>query len=170
MNDSEKGVKFVKLCATDERGDAMSKMCFFIGHRESPYSLTEDLHKAVEHVIQEDGITQFIVGQYGNFDQMAASVFKEIKRKYAGISLLLLLPYHPTERPMEISDGFDGTYYPEGQEFVPKRLAIVKANQAMVNQCDVLIAYAKGPGNSRNLVEYAHKRGVSVINLALLKK
>lgn len=148
----------------------MSKTCFFIGHRETPYTFKEDLLKAVEYVIREDGITQFVVGQYGNFDQMAASVVKEMKQKHSDISLWLLLPYHPSERPIEATEGFDGTYYPEGQEFVPKRLAIVKANQAMVNLCDVLIAYAKGPGNSRNLVEYAHKRGVSVINLALLEK
>ena len=148
----------------------MSKICFFIGHRETPYTFKEDLLKAVEYVIQEDGITQFVVGQYGNFDQMAASAVKGMKHKYSDISLWLLLPYHPSERPIEATEGFDGTYYPEGQEFAPKRLAIVKANQTMVNQCDVLIAYAKGPGNSRNLVEYAHKRGVSVINLALWEK
>lgn len=154
----------------DERGDTMSKTCFFIGHRETPYTFKEDLLKAVEYVIREDGITQFVVGQYGSFDHMAASVVRELKNKYEDVSLYLLLPYHPAERPVEKPEGFDGTYYPEGQEFAPKRLAIVKANQAMVNQCDVLIAYAKGPGNSRNLVEYAHKRGVTVINLALLKK
>lgn len=74
--------------------------------------------------------------------------------------------YHPSERPVEPSDGFDGTYYPEGQKFAPKRLAIVKANRTIVDQCDVLIAYAKGPGNSRNLVEYAERKGVEIINLA----
>lgn len=144
----------------------MSKLCFFIGHRESPHTLRDDLDKAVEYVICEKGIQQFVVGQYGHFDQMAASAVKAAKHKFNGISLLLLLPYHPSERPVEPSNGFDGTYYPEGQEFAPKRLAIVKANRTMVDQCDVLIAYAKGPGNSRNLVEYAERKGVEIINLA----
>ena len=97
---------------------------------------------------------------------MAASAVKAAIHKFNGISLSLLLPYHPSERPAEPSDGFDGTYYPEGQEFAPKRLAIVKANRTIVDQCDVLITYAKGPGNSRNLVEYAERKGVEIINLA----
>lgn len=144
----------------------MAKLCFFIGHRECPYAIRGKLDKAVEHVIREKGIQVFVVGQYGNFDQMAASAVKGMKHKYSDISLWLLLPYHPSERPIEATEGFDGTYYPEGQEFAPKRIAIVKANQTMVDQCDVLIAYAKGPGNSRNLVEYAERKGVEIINLA----
>ena len=144
----------------------MSKLCFFIGHSGSPYTLRDDLDKAVEFVIQERGVREFVVGQYGNFDRMATSAVKEIKRRYSDISLRLLLPYHPSERPIEVTEGFDGTYYPEGQEFAPRRIAIVKANQTIVDQCDVLIAYAKGPGNSRNLVEYAERKGVEIINLA----
>lgn len=89
-----------------------------------------------------------------------------MKHRYSDISLRLLLPHHPSERPVEVMEGFDGTYYPEGQEFAPRRIAIVKANQTMVNQCDVLIAYAKGPGYSRNLVEHAERKGVVIINLA----
>lgn len=47
-----------------------------------------------------------------------------------------------------------------------QRLAIVDANQAMVDRCDVLIAHAKYPENARNLMEYAKRKGVLVINLA----
>lgn len=156
----------VKLRTITKGGETVAKLCFFIGHRECPYAIRGKLDKAVEHVIREKGIQVFVVGQYGNFDQMAASAVKGMKHKYSDISLWLLLPYHPSERPIEATEGFDGTYYPEGQEFVPKRIAIVKANQTMVDQCDVLIAYAKGPGNSRNLVEYAERKDVEIINLA----
>lgn len=55
---------------------------------------------------------------------------------------MLVLPYHPAIRPIEAPKGFDGTYYPWEDERIPKRLAIIKTNQRMVDTCDYLIAYA----------------------------
>ena len=73
---------------------------------------------------------------------------------------MLILPYHPAERPLETPYGFDGTYYPEGLEQVPRKFAIVKANEIMVNTSDWLIAYVRhGASNSRKILEYAQHRG-----------
>ena len=72
---------------------------------------------------------------------------------------MLALPYHPAERAVPTSDGFDGTYHPEGLENTPRRYAIVRANQIMVNTCDWLVCYVRhGVSNSRNLLEYAQRR------------
>ena len=72
---------------------------------------------------------------------------------------MLLLPYHPADRHIPTPPSFDGTYYPEGMENVPKRYAIVRANKQMVNSSDWLIAYVHHPAsNARNLFEYAHRR------------
>ena len=60
---------------------------------------------------------------------------------------------------METPYGFDGTYYPEGLEKVPKQYAIVRANKIMVNTSDWLVCYVRhGASNSRNLLEYAQRR------------
>ena len=56
------------------------------------------------------GIRQYYVGAYGSFDRMAASALKTVKKRYRDISLYLLLPYHPAERPLETPEGFDGTF------------------------------------------------------------
>ena len=75
------------------------------------------------------------------------------------MTLTLLLPYHPYDRPTLTPLGFDCTFYPPGMETVPKRVAIVRANRYMVDHSDYLIAYAWHPAsNARDLVEYARRR------------
>lgn len=135
------------------------KSCFFIGHREVSEEIYPALYAAVEQHILEYGVTEFIVGHYGGFDRLAASAVKEAKRFYPEVKLILLLPYHPAERPIPTPDGFDGTFYPPGMESVPRKIAIVRANRYVVDQIDYLIAYVwQSTSNAKKLVEYAWKR------------
>lgn len=135
------------------------KSCFFIGHRDAPDSLGEKLDKAIERCITERGVTEFVVGQYGNFDRLAVHVLVNAKKRHPKITLRLLIPYHPAHRPVEAPPGFDATYYPEGMERVSKKLAFVRANRYMADHCDCLIAYVWHPAsNAREILEYAGKR------------
>ena len=135
------------------------KSCFFIGRRETPPEIYPALEKAVERHITEFGVTDFVVGNYGNFDRLAAKAVIAAKQRYPQIVLTMLLPYHPAERSITLSAGFDGTFYPPGMETVPRRLAIVCANRYMVEHVDYLIPYVWHPAsNARNLVESARKR------------
>ena len=145
------------------------KRCFFIGHRDTPETVKPALQAAVEQHIVEYGVTEFIVGNYGGFDHMAAKAVISAKKRHPGITLSMLIPYHPAERPVEPPQGFDNTFYPPGMEKVPRKLAIVRANRFMVDHVDYLIAYAWHPAsNARNLVEYAQKKGVPFVNLGKL--
>ena len=138
------------------------KSCFFIGHREASETIYAELRAAVERHIVEFGVTEFIVGHYGGFDRLAARAVIEAKKTHPEVTLTLLLPYHPAERPMAAPEGFDGTYYPPVMERVPRRVAIVRANQYIVDHVDYLIAYAWHPGsNAREVLEYALKKGVN---------
>lgn len=135
------------------------KSCFFIGHREASIEVLPLLTEAVERHIVDFGVTEFIVGQYGGFDRMAAKAVIAAKELHPEITLSMLIPYHPAERPVELPHGFDNTFYPPGIEKVPRRLAIVRANRYMVDHVDYLIAYAWHPAsNARDLLEYAQKR------------
>jgi len=137
----------------------IGKSCFFVGHREASQEIVPALEKAIKTHIVEYGVTEFIVGNYGGFDRLAASAVICAKQRHPQITLALLLPYHPAERPIEKPDGFDNTYYPEGMEKVPRKLAIVRANRYVVDHVDYLIAYAWHPAsNARELVEYAQQR------------
>ena len=137
----------------------IGKSCFFIGHREASQEIVPALEEAIEKHIVDYGVTEFIVGNYGGFDHLAANAVIRAKQCHPQITLSLLLPYHPAERPIEKPEGFDNTYYPEGMEKVPRKLAIVRANRYVVDHVDYLIAYAWHPAsNARELVEYAQRR------------
>ena len=96
---------------------------------------------------------------------------KQAKKQHLNIVLKLVLPYHPAERPIEAPAGYDGTYYPDGLEKVPRQYAIVRSNKILVDTSDWLVAYVRhGASNSRNLLEYAQrqeKKGtIRIINVA----
>lgn len=151
------------------------KSCFFIGHRETPDTVLPLLQEVVNRHIECYGVTEFIVGHYGNFDYLAAKAVITAKQLHPDITLSLLIPYHPAEKPIEKPKGFDTTYYPSGMEDVPRKLAIVRANRYMVDHVDFLIAYAWHPAsNARELVECAEKKmgkgGIQVRNLAPLHR
>lgn len=142
-------------------------VCFLFGHRDAPTSIQQKIEEAVEHHYLEHGVGHFVVGGYGSFDRMAAGAVKAVKQRHSDICLSLLLPYHPAERPVETPPGFDGTLYPEGMENVPRKFAIVRANQYMVKNADTIICYVKHFGNTRVLLEQAWKRSdLYVQNLA----
>ena len=143
------------------------KTCFFIGHRDAPESIYDRLLSAVKRHISEYGVTDFVVGRYGNFDRLAARAVMEAKQHHHNVSLTLLMPYyHADAEPLP--DGFDGSLFPDGLETVPKRAAILRANQYMIHHCDYMIVYDAGRiGNTRTLVYQARRiKGLQIDNIA----
>lgn len=135
------------------------KRCFLIGHHDTPESIYPALQREIERHITELCVTEFIVGHYGNFDRMAARALASAKQAHPEISLWLLLPYHPAEQKVEVPEGFNGSYYPEGMESAPRRVAIVKANRYVLENVEYLIAYVTHRfGNVWNLIDYAENR------------
>ena len=148
------------------------KSCFFIGHREADERLLPRLELVIDRLIREEGVRYFYVGGYGGFDRVAGAAVRRMKQKYPDITLMLVLPYHPAERPTEAPDGFDGTYHPEGLENTPKRYAIVRANRIMVDTCDWMVCYIRhGASNSRKLLDYAeHLNNMGLIQIVNVAK
>ena len=148
------------------------KSCFFIGHREADERLLPRLEMVVARLIREENVRYFYVGGYGGFDRVAVAAVRRMKQKYPDITLMLVLPYHPAERPTEAPDGFDGTYHPDGLESTPKRYAIVRANRIMVDTCDWLVCYVRhGASNSRKLLDYAeHLNNMGLIQIVNVAK
>ena len=135
------------------------KSCFFIGHRETDTAILPTLTEIVERHVSEYGVDVFYVGNYGNFDKLAAQAVIAVKKQHPQIVLSMLTPYHPAERSVVLPLGFDNSFYPPGMEKVPRRFAIVRANRYMVEHVEYLISYAWHPAsNARELTEYAKKR------------
>lgn len=147
------------------------KTGFFIGHCDTGAEVYPLLTVEIEQHIAELDVTEFYVGHYGAFDSMAARAVIEEKKRHSEVHLTMLLPYHPAIRLVEIPEGFDGSYFPEGQKKAPPRTAILRANQHMIRTSDYLICYVKHILNgSREIMEIALKRQkrklIRVTNLA----
>lgn len=145
--------------------------CFFIGHHDAGNELLPMMKDSIERHITEYGVTAFCVGHYGNFDRMAARLLAEAKADHPEITIHLLTPYHPFERPVDVPDGFDGTFYPPEMESIPRQYAISRANRYMIQNSTHLIAYAyHALGGAGKLVKGARvleKKGeIRIENLA----
>ena len=142
------------------------KVCFFIGHRDTPDRVCPALEQAVEQLITQ-GVTDFYVGNHGSFDRMAARAVIAAKQLHPQVRLTMLLAYHPGERPVTLPPGFDGSLYPPGMESVPRRFAIPRANRWMVEHASRLIAIFDGsPGGTAHTVRLAENQGLDICFLS----
>ena len=146
--------------------------CFFIGHRDAPVGLLPQVRAAVEGLIMREGVTDFYVGSRGSFDRLAAAAVRELRETYPQIRLYLVLAYLPAKGTGEAPPGFTGTVFPEGLESVPRRFAIQRANRAMVDTCNFMVAYAPyAAGNARKVLDYARRQqGRGLIQILELTK
>lgn len=138
----------------------MPKVCCFIGHSEIWNDISQALTDAVERHIAEYGVTDFLVGNYGQFDRMAAATVKRAKTQHPGIRLYLMLPYRPGQgRPLPDMEGFDNAVYPIEMERVPLKLAIPRLNRIMVEDANYVIAYVMHSwGGAATTLECAQTR------------
>ncbi len=113
------------------------KTCFLFGHSTAPHIVKEIEAAAQRHYLQY-GVRTFIVGSRGDFDRMAATAIKSLKRRYDDAALLLLLAYHPAERDPGLTEGFDNSYYPP-LESVPRKFCIIRANQYTADEVRLLM-------------------------------
>ncbi|MBR3929758.1 MAG: DUF1273 family protein [Clostridia bacterium] len=71
----------------------MNKRCFFIGNRDADENIVPVLKRCIVDHIENKGVREFIVGQYGRFDLIVVKTISELKEKYPHIMLTLLIPY-----------------------------------------------------------------------------
>lgn len=138
----------------------------FCGHSKIKYDLNTEqkLLYIIENLILKDA-TEFLFGGYGNFDILCAKVVKELKDKYPYIKSTLVIAY--LNRKYD-SSLYDDTVYPP-IENTPLRFAILKRNQWMVQNSQILIAYVQNDwGGAAKTLLYAKKNKKKVINLCEL--
>ena len=133
----------------------------FCGHKEVwDREPVERWLKQVCGELISQGANEFFLGGYGHFDYMCASVLRELKESHPQIRLILVLPYLNSTM---ITDGYDETVYPP-LETVPPRFAIVRRNEWMVRESDVVVAYViRGFGGAAKTLEYARKKKKTII-------
>ena len=143
--------------------DKNKTWCFF-GHREVTHNIRDKLTAIIEKLISENGVTEFYVGHQGQFDSMVYSVLKELKAKYPQIRYTVVLAYMPDEHIKELYG--EDTLFPDGMENVPKKFAISKRNDWMIQQSGFAVCYVyKITGGAAKFREKAEKRKLQVIDL-----
>ena len=111
--------------------------------------------------------TTFYLGGYGDFDSLAAAAVRRQKIKYPNIEAVLVLAY--LNREMDAS-RYDGTTYPP-LETVPPRYAIVRQNEWMVRESDVVISgVTHGWGGAAKTLDYAKRRGKVIVQFPIQRQ
>lgn len=140
------------------------KSVVFIGHNEC-YGLSyEKLEKVVTECIN-DGVVNFYSGGQGGFDRTCAGMINRLKKQYAHIKNILVIPY----LTFNIFDKeiFDEIIYPESFENYYFKAAIIKRNKYMVEKSQTAICYInKNFGGAIKTYEYAVQKNLKIINLA----
>jgi len=135
----------------------MHKRCFLFGHRDTPDSVLPRIEQAAETHYCQYGIREFVVGNRGNFDRLAARAVRTVKEKYPDIRLTLLLAYPPASVSNAQWRIWDSFVYPDGLETIPPQHAIPAANRYMVEHTDCIICYVAHAGNTRTLLHAVHE-------------
>lgn len=133
----------------------------FVGHSklQKNEKLLAWLEETIVNLIEE-GATQFLLGGYGDFDTISAKMVKKVQDTYPHIESYLVIPY--LDRKYDTS-LYNNTIYPP-LETVPKRFAISKRNEWMVDDSDVVVAYLLNyAGGSGRTMEYAERRNKKII-------
>lgn len=138
----------------------------FIGHSNS--SEKEKLTIGVLEEIVKDNDVEFFLGGYGSFDEHAINIALQYKEKHENAKIIFVTPY--IYKNYFLIGGMkrkaDEIIYPEIEK-VPKRLAIIRRNEWMIEKADVVIAYVKYSfGGARMSYDYAFRKNKKIINLA----
>ena len=135
----------------------------YIDNRKDEEKLLDFLEK-----VAQDKEVDFYLGGYGNFDAFALSCAKKYKERHSNAKLVFVTPYIDewlNQRKDIINKTYDSIIYPE-LESVPKKFAVLKRNEWMVNQSDYIFAYVKTHyGGAYKSLLYAHKHKKAYKNL-----
>jgi uncharacterized phage-like protein YoqJ len=144
----------------------------FIGHSYVPFG--NDVKESVKEQIRKntpeaEKLTCY-VGGYGDFDRICANACRELKEELSDIEIVYVTPYISLSEQKKINEMqkmkiCDASIYPP-IESVPKRYAIVKRNQWMVTNADLVIAYVnRSWGGAYKSLQVAKSKGKRVISI-----
>ena len=140
------------------------KTCCFFGHREVTHNIRPKLTEIIEKLMVDEGVTEFYVGHQGQFDSMVFSVLKELKSRYPQIRYTVVLAYMPDKHIKELYG--EDTLFPDGLETVPKRFAISRRNDWMIQHSDYAVCYVhKITGGAAKFRDKAEKKGLLIIDV-----
>ena len=145
----------------------------FFGHRMiyDQLAVEKRLRELVENLLRDHSWVEFLVGREGDFDIMAASVVKQVKKSLYcdNASLTLVLPYMKSElRDNEESflNYYDNIEIDSEASVAYFKNAIRIRNRRMVDRSQLVICYLDhNKGGACSAMQYAKEIGCKVINI-----
>ena len=143
----------------------------FCGHSNCLFS-DEEKEKLKQILIKEitkNPTCKFYLGGYGDFDSLCLQTLRELKKEFQDVELIFITPYiDKNYSKLEFAKyHYDNVIFPP-LESVPRKFAILKRNEWMVDSANLVIAYVKYSwGGAAKTLEYAKRKKVPIINIAL---
>ena len=143
----------------------------FCGHSNCFFSdeEKEKLKQLLIKEIRKNPTCKFYLGGYGDFDSLCLRTLRELKADFPNIELLFITPYLDNNySKLQLAKYYyDDIIFPP-IENVPRKFAILKRNEWMVDSADLVIAYVKYSwGGAAKTLEYANRKKKQIINLAI---
>ena len=145
----------------------------FCGHSNCLFN--DDIKKQLKNILVGEIIKnptcKFYLGGYGDFDGLCLCTLKELKNNFSEIELIFITPYlDKSYSKLEFAKyHYDDVIFPP-LESVPRKFAILKRNERMIEEADLVIAYVTYSwGGATKTLEYAKRKKKTIINLASTK-
>ena len=145
----------------------------FCGHSNCLFN--DDIKKQLKNILLDEIIKnptcKFYLGGYGDFDVLCLRTLKELKNDFPDIELIFITPYlDKSYSKLEFAKyHYDDVIFPP-LESVPRKFAILKRNEWMVEEADLVIAYVMYSwGGAAKTLEHAKRKKKTIINLASTK-
>lgn len=137
-------------------------VCSLFGNSDASNSIKPLVYDAIINLIKNEKVDTFLIGNNGNFDRITKAILTELYDTYPHIKITVCLAYLPTNQDADLTF----TVYPEGLESVPKRFAIIRRNQWMIEQSQFVVIYMKHTcSNTAKIAEIAETKNKRMIYL-----
>lgn len=147
----------------------MKRTCCGFGHRIVLFDVEAPLRKVLCDLIEIHGVTCFLTGGMGEFDELFAKTVRSLRGTYPQIRLYLVVPYltkRLNEQNEILSSVYDEILLPAELDGANKKAAIPLRNRWIVDNSDFVIsAVHRDFGGAYEAVSYATQHGVPVKNL-----
>ena len=142
----------------------------FFGHSNCLFN--DDIKKQLKNILVGEIIKnptcKFYLGGYGDFDGLCLRTLKDLKNDFPDIELIFITPYlDKNYSKLEFAKNhYDDVIFPP-IESVPRKFAILKRNEWMVEEADLVIAYViYSWGGASKTLEHAKRKKKTIFNLA----
>lgn len=136
--------------------------CCFIGHKEPDREILPNLIFTILGLVEKEGVDNFYIGNNGWFDRTCFNLVRSLQESEPHINYNVVLAYYPGG----IVGYEDNTIYPEGLELVPKRFAIKKRKEWMIDNSDYVVCHVKHThSNAIKFREYAIRKNKKIIDV-----